>query len=942
MYSLFKILSAFAAGAIIFGAFSAQAASCSGVFVGGTGICYPNIPKAHTVLLGNDSGTISTTSPSTSGFIFTSNGVNADPTFQAPTGVTSAVAGTGIGVSSATGAITISNTGVTSIVAGTNITISGATGAVTINATGGGSVATSTAELYSTISYFDSTSGTPAKIASPKDGSVPLFYYSTSTTPTVSIGNPSGSSADDVGVLQLSHHGSVSGGYNIVTTSSSNGGNFTFTIPNVTGTGALGSQSSGLAYWKGTTVLGNIATTSVTCGTGTSCTSFTAIGASPVTITATGGSGLSTTTPLSDSNLLVYSVTGAGSAYGVATSTLTASSPLTGSFTQIGSGGSLGCQTASGSQAGCLSSTDWTTFNSKATFSGTIGQVNYFTGTNTAAGTSTLVIDTTSRVGIGSTTPGSLLSVHANNQTNNVNLFTIGSSTATATTTLFQVTNTGSTGIGSAPPPSTYLMVTPPSTPVFTFGFRVNNTNGTRAVGLNSLATYNGTTDQVTTAQGGGVNGGRYTATNQTVGNNVAMASGVSSQILVTGTLASTTNGVAYQIELPTVSTGNLLTNNYGAWVRGGTVSGTITNEAGIAIENQTTATNNSELLLGTATIPTGNYGVYQSDTYNNYFAGNVGVGTTTPYAALSVSGNFVLGGNITATSTATSTFTGGIAASDFCTATKCLSSAGGGGSSQWTGTSPGSIYYTTGNVGIGTTTPWAALSVSTTTQDSATAALFSVASTTNAALFTVLGNGRIGVGTTTTTYGTSSFTQAISNAATTIGGLLINTATNVANAFSIVNSSGTNVFNVDTTASNPFLGIGTTTPWGTLSVVGDGTDPILAVATSTNSGKPSFEIDQLGHVVTSGKTPVISSCGTGSPTAAGNDTNFRITTGTSASVCTATFANSYTNAPICIGTEESNGSTAVNASSTASNVVFSFGASLTIKQIAVHCEVYQ
>lgn len=54
-------------------------------------------------------------------------------------GVTSNVAGTGIGVSGATGAVTISNTGVTSIVAGTNITVSGSTGAVTINATGGGS-----------------------------------------------------------------------------------------------------------------------------------------------------------------------------------------------------------------------------------------------------------------------------------------------------------------------------------------------------------------------------------------------------------------------------------------------------------------------------------------------------------------------------------------------------------------------------------------------------------------------------------------------------------------------------------------------------------------------------------------------------------------------------------------------------------------------------------
>jgi len=46
--------------------------------------------------------------------------------------VTSAVAGTAISVSGATGAVTINNTGVTSAVAGTGISVSGATGAVTI------------------------------------------------------------------------------------------------------------------------------------------------------------------------------------------------------------------------------------------------------------------------------------------------------------------------------------------------------------------------------------------------------------------------------------------------------------------------------------------------------------------------------------------------------------------------------------------------------------------------------------------------------------------------------------------------------------------------------------------------------------------------------------------------------------------------------------------
>ena len=52
------------------------------------------------------------------------------------TGVTSAVAGTGIGVSAATGAVTFTNTGVTSVAAGTGISVSGATGAVTVSLSG--------------------------------------------------------------------------------------------------------------------------------------------------------------------------------------------------------------------------------------------------------------------------------------------------------------------------------------------------------------------------------------------------------------------------------------------------------------------------------------------------------------------------------------------------------------------------------------------------------------------------------------------------------------------------------------------------------------------------------------------------------------------------------------------------------------------------------------
>ena len=69
------------------------------------------------------------------------NGITfGDATVQntaAVTGVSSAVAGSGISVSGSTGAVTFTNSGVTSIVAGTGISVSGSTGAVTVTASGG-------------------------------------------------------------------------------------------------------------------------------------------------------------------------------------------------------------------------------------------------------------------------------------------------------------------------------------------------------------------------------------------------------------------------------------------------------------------------------------------------------------------------------------------------------------------------------------------------------------------------------------------------------------------------------------------------------------------------------------------------------------------------------------------------------------------------------------
>ena len=66
-------------------------------------------------------------------------------------GVTSITAGTGIGVNTTTGAVTVSNTGVLSITQGTGISITGSEGSFTIEATGGTAGTVATADMVSTV-----------------------------------------------------------------------------------------------------------------------------------------------------------------------------------------------------------------------------------------------------------------------------------------------------------------------------------------------------------------------------------------------------------------------------------------------------------------------------------------------------------------------------------------------------------------------------------------------------------------------------------------------------------------------------------------------------------------------------------------------------------------------------------------------------------------------
>lgn len=82
-------------------------------------------------------------------------------------------------------------------------------------------------------------------------------------------------------------------------------------------------------------------------------------------------------------------------------------------------------------------------------------------------------------------------------------------------------------------------------------------------------------------------------------------------------------------------------------------------------------------------------------------------------------------------------------------TGSDCGSASGLSAYDAWTHAAGGQS-ATTSAIGIGTTTPFSQLSVSSSTAGSALTSLFAIASNTNATLFNVLGNGAVGIGTTT------------------------------------------------------------------------------------------------------------------------------------------------------------------------------------------------
>lgn len=136
-------------------------------------------------------------------------------------------------------------------------------------------------------------------------------------------------------------------------------------------------------------------------------------------------------------------------------------------------------------------------------------------------------------------------------------------------------------------------------------------------------------------------------------------------------------------------------------------------------------------------------------------------------------------------------------------------------------------------------------------------------------------------------------------------------------------------------------IGLGTTTPFAYLSGVSSGILFALASSSTAGSALPVYEIDNKGHVITSGGSTSVSSCGTSA--VSGNDKNGTVTlTGVALTACTINFAQTYAATPECIVTLNTLASVAdVSAISTSA---FTVGLSVGLNSGSIYyfCQQHQ
>lgn len=723
------------------------------------------------------------------------------------------------------------------------------------------------------------------------------------------------------------------------------------------GTGQVSFAAGNLVYGAGSGALQSIATSTATCtsASGITCTSFAFVG--------TGGSTIALSsipnTSLANSTISGVALGGTLAALTATDSTLTFSGSYTGTTARTiginltqpntwtglqqfnGNASTTGFTnsgqtwlTALGTPAGAFLAVDptgkiiaTTTPTGSGGLTGTTGQVAYFSGTNTAVGTSTIFISSAQNVGLGTSTPPSALDVEGTYSPVSVN-FPLGTSNGinVSQVTSGLVASSSDTGAatGNIAANTFYSVFNPSASAASQFfygqynlttvpsGNTVSLSAGTQVYGSALLANDN---SQGTAALDSLI-GFSGLAQSRSINHTITNMEGMSAAATIAnqaGQYSTTTNAYGVISKVSNLSANGLITNAYG-YQASLANTGTITNTFGFYATG---------MVAGTQTNKA--YDFYGADTgAYNYFGGNVGLSTTSPYAALSLGGGNLVLGAATAGGTPGDLFLPklGTAAGAFLAvdasgkviATTTPSGGGGAVSSVSNADGTLTISPTTGAVvaslNLGSANTWSALQ-----QFNGNASTTQLTTTGNAYLAATGGN--VGVGTTTP-----------------FGTLSINAAAQT-NPYFVIGSSTGQVFSISP-STNPLFGIGTSSPMAAFSVLV--TSSIAEAIGQVISGTTYLTqvIDSLGHLKTGGPSPIVTTC-TGFSIA--GDDRSGIVTMTSGTTCSFSFANAYPVAPACaIGPQTT--VTTIKMTTTTTGIAVQFGTAQT--SFSYICQYHQ